>query len=126
MANLPTPGGNSGTWGDVLNTYLLVGHDASGNNIGIIPENTKAAGYTFAATDSGKRFVVTASITITLPTVGTLGNGFEVEVINDSGSTVTIDGPGATNYTMGNGDIACILEVNGKQRVVSGTSTIVS
>jgi hypothetical protein len=33
-ARLPTPGGDSGTWGDVLNGYLAVGHDASGHNIG--------------------------------------------------------------------------------------------
>ncbi len=126
MARLPTTGGDAGAWGDVLNTYLQIGHDASGNNIGIIPETTKTSGFTLAATDSGKRFVVTAAITITLPAVGTLGSGFEVEVINDSGGTVTIDGPGATNYSMSNGDVACILEVNSKQRVVVGTSTVVS
>lgn len=34
-ARLPTPGGDSGTWGDVLNDYLSVGHDASGHNIGV-------------------------------------------------------------------------------------------
>jgi hypothetical protein len=34
-ARLPTPGGDSGTWGDVLNTFLAVGHDASGKNIGV-------------------------------------------------------------------------------------------
>jgi hypothetical protein len=34
-ARLPTPGGDSGTWGDVLNGFLSVGHDAAGNNIGV-------------------------------------------------------------------------------------------
>lgn len=34
-ARLPVPGGDSGAWGDILNNYLLVGHDASGNNIGV-------------------------------------------------------------------------------------------
>jgi hypothetical protein len=34
-ARLPTPGGDGGTWGEVLNTYLSVGHDAAGNNIGV-------------------------------------------------------------------------------------------
>lgn len=30
MANLPTPGADEGTWGDILNDYLLVSHDANG------------------------------------------------------------------------------------------------
>lgn len=31
MARLPTPSGDRGTWGDILNEYLLVSHDSSGN-----------------------------------------------------------------------------------------------
>lgn len=125
-ARLPTPGSDSGTWGDTLNAFLQVGHDATGNNIGAISETSKNAIYTLAATDNGKRIVVTAAVTITVPTVGTLGNGFECEIVNDSGGSVIIDGPGATNVTMNNGDVACILEVNSKQRVVSGGSTLIS
>jgi hypothetical protein len=34
MPSLPTPGGSSDTWGTELNNWLLVGHDASGNNLG--------------------------------------------------------------------------------------------
>lgn len=30
MAPLPTPGGDSGVWGNILNTYLLVAHQADG------------------------------------------------------------------------------------------------
>jgi hypothetical protein len=30
MARLPTPGGDDGTWGGVLNDYLLVAHNADG------------------------------------------------------------------------------------------------
>ncbi len=126
MARLPTDGGDAGSWGDVLNTYLQVGHDSSGNNIGIVPETTKSSNYTVVAADSGKRFVITAAITITVPTVGTLGNGFEIELINDSGGTVTIDGPGSTNGSLSSGDIASILEYNGKQRLISGSSTLIS
>lgn len=61
-----------------------------------------------------------------MPTVGTLGNGFECEVVNDSGGTVTIDGPGSTNVSLADSEIACILEVNSKQRVVKGPSTLIS
>jgi hypothetical protein len=126
MARLPTPGSDSGSWGDVLNEFLEVGHSSDGYNIGGIVEATKSSGHTFVAADNGKRFVATASITFTVPAVGTLGNGFEVEIINDSGSTVTIDGPGSTNVTLSNGDVASILEVNNKQRVVKGPSTLIS
>ncbi len=126
MARVPTPGGDEGTWGDVLNAYLAVGHDADGNTIGIIPETTKGANYTLAAADSGKRHVITSAITVTLPALNTLGNGFEIEIVNDSGGSVVLNGPGSTNVTMIDGDVVCILEVNGKQRVVKGSSTIVS
>jgi hypothetical protein len=125
-ARLPTPGADDGSWGDVLNTFLAVGHDATGRNIGPIVETSQSAIYTLAATDNGERIVVTAAVTITVPTVGTLGNGFECEIVNDSGGTVTIDGPGVTNVSMNDGDVACILEVNTKQRVVKGSTTIIS
>src|SRR5258708_4070681 len=34
MSRLPTPGADSGTWGSVLNGFLEVSHDASGNLLG--------------------------------------------------------------------------------------------
>ena len=71
-ARLPTPGADSGAWGDVLNTYLQVGHDATGRNIGALVETSKSAIYTLATTDNGTRIVVTAAVTITVPTVGQL------------------------------------------------------
>ncbi|MDB5265543.1 MAG: hypothetical protein JWM39_256 [Parcubacteria group bacterium] len=127
MANLPTPGSDSGTWGNTLNTYLLIGHDASGNNVGgLIVEATKSGSYTLTTANNSQRIVATSAITITVPTTGTLGNGFECEIVNDSGGSVIIDGPGATNVTMADGEVACFLEVNGKQRVVKGSSTIIS
>lgn len=126
MARLPTVGGDSGNWGDILNEYLGVGHNSAGLNQGAVVENTKSSGFTLDSTYNGTRIVCTASITITVPSVGTLQNGFECEVVNDSGSTVTIDGPGSTNVSMSDGDVACILEVNSKQRVVKGSSTLIS
>ncbi|MDB5225382.1 MAG: hypothetical protein JWL87_334 [Candidatus Adlerbacteria bacterium] len=126
MARLPTPGSDEGTWGDTLNEFLSVGHDAAGLNAGPLSENVKSADYTLAPADSGKRFVAAAALTITVPTVGTLGNGFECEVVNDSGGSVTLNGPGSTNVTLTDGEIATILEVNGKQRVAFGSSTVIS
>jgi hypothetical protein len=125
-ARLPVSGSDTNSWGEVLNSFLQVGHASDGTNIGGLVETTKGTNYTMTATDNGKRFVATAAITFTLPAVSTLGNGFEAEIVNDSGGTVTIDGPGATNVSLSDGDIASILEVNGKQRVVKGPSIVVS
>lgn len=126
MPNLPTPGGDNGTWGEILNEFLEVGHSADGLNIGGMVEVIKDSSYTLAPADSGKRHVCSAAITVTVPAVNTLGNGFEIEIVNDSGGTVTIDGPGSTNVSLDDGDVACILEVNSKQRVVKGPSTVIS
>lgn len=93
---------------------------------GLLVETTLGTNYTVAASDAGKRLVATASITLTVPAVGTLGDGFECEVVNDSGSTVTINGPGATDSVMDDGDVATLLEANGAQRVVRGASVILS
>jgi hypothetical protein len=123
---LPSPGADSGAWGTLLNAFLQVGHSSTGLNFGALVETSQGTNYTLATTDNGTRIVVTAAVTITVPIVGTLGNGFECELVNDSGGTVTIDGPGATNVPMNNGDVACVLEVNTKQRVVSGPSTLLS
>jgi hypothetical protein len=92
----------------------------------LFTEVTKGTNYTLVASDSGKRIVATAAITITVPALGTLGNGFACDLVNDSGGTVTIDGPGSTNVSMSDGDVASILEVNGKQRVAKGSTTVVS
>lgn len=54
MATLPTPGADTDTWGDELNEWLLVGHDAAGNNniwdLVIEEDGTSTANFT---TDSG-------------------------------------------------------------------------
>jgi len=123
---LPTPGSDSGAWGTLLNAFLQVGHSSTGLNIGAVVETSQSTNYTLATTDNGTRIVVTSAVTITVPAVGTLGNGFECEIVNDSGGTVILDGPGSTNVSMNSGDVACILEVNGKQRVISGASTLIS
>jgi hypothetical protein len=81
-------------------------------------EITKGTDYTLAAADSGKRLVATAALTFTLPTVGTLGNGFQAELVNDSGGTVTVVVPGQSNVSLDDADVVRVLEENGKQKVV--------
>ncbi len=68
-------------------------------------------------------FVATSPLTVTVPTG--LGNGFRCDVVNDSGGSVVIDGPGVTNVTISDGHMATIYESNYKQRVTTNTSTIV-
>jgi hypothetical protein len=123
---LPTVGGDSGNWGSILNGFLGAGHSAGGLNQGALVESVVGSAYTLATSDNGTRMVITAALTITVPTVGTLQNGFECEIVNDSSGSVIIDGPGATNVTMNSGDVACVLAANGRQRVVSGASTVIS
>ena len=36
MATLPTPGGDEGTWGAELNTYLRVQHNADGTHYKVV------------------------------------------------------------------------------------------
>ena len=125
MPALPSQGGSSGTWGTELNAFLSVALDSTTGNPKVV-QSLKSSNYTLAATDNGMRIVATSAITITVPTVGTLTNNFECEIINDSGGSVIIDGPGATNVTMADGEAAILMEVNGKQRVAKGSTTLVS
>lgn len=60
MATLPTPGGDSGTWGDELNEYLQIEHAADGTHKNILsgtgsPEGavTGTVGQLFRRTDGG-------------------------------------------------------------------------
>jgi hypothetical protein len=241
MARLPSPGTDSGQWGDILNQYLLVNHDATGDNVftaagagavqqvvgnklaeitsvkdfgatgngstddsaaftsaitasstvyvpqgnyafgsnwtlpagkvlelagnatlqpasgavitvngkllyrgayasgagsvqvgtgcilafgGKILELLKTASYSLTPADDGRRHVITAALTITVPAPGALGNGFECEIVNDSGASVMVTG--VSSVTLMNGDVVSLMEANGKQRVVKGSSTIIS
>lgn len=92
----------------------------------VIPEVLISSAYTITGADNGVRLVVTAAVTLAVPSVGILGNGFECEIINDSSGSVILDGPGVTDITMADGEVACVIEANGKQRVVLGASTVIS
>jgi hypothetical protein len=61
----------------------------------------KSTAYTLAATDSGTRIPYSSgSVSVTVPTAATLGNGFGCEIINAGSGTITVDGPGATNIPL--------------------------
>lgn len=40
MARLPQPGGDDGTWGDILNEFLNVGHNSDGTLKNVVTSNT--------------------------------------------------------------------------------------
>lgn len=85
-------------------------------------EAVRSSGFTLAATDTGKRFVCTATLTVTLPALTVLGNGFTCEVINGGAGDVTI--AGATSIVLDPADVAIVMEANGKQRVIRGLSEV--
>jgi hypothetical protein len=90
-------------------------------------ESIKTTSYTLLASDQGDRIVAsTGCALITVPALGTLGTGFEVTIVNDSGGQLTINGPGSTNVIVEDGDIVVVMETNSKQRVASGFSTVIS
>jgi hypothetical protein len=97
-------------------------------NDGFAPkqEVNKTSTFTLRPDDNGKRFVVTAGITVVMPAIGVCGNGFEVEILNDSGGNITIDGPGATNVTVADGEMARVVEANSKQRVWKNATTSIA
>jgi len=78
---LPTPGSDSGAWGDLLNAWLLVGHDTTGNNLNRLFATTvtlSAQAYTTVSGDLGKLLLVapgSSNATITLLAAATAGEG---------------------------------------------------
>ena len=92
----------------------------------------KTAAYSVVAADSGQLHVCTTTgFTITLPAVSTLapnsGDFFALDVHNDTGGNVVLDGPGATNVTMANGELATVYARNGGKLIVAkGAATVLS
>jgi hypothetical protein len=116
MARLPVSGGDSGTWGDVLNDYLSQSHTASGSlkpdTVGSaqiqggsitsshIAPGTSPATLTTIATSSGtatsgiiNRYNATSStIAVTAPPVAAADIRYSVMKADTSPNPVTIDG----------------------------------
>ena len=135
MVRLPTPGSDADTWGDTLNTFLLVGHDAGGNNIdprftGLAPNSTAVnTNHTFAAADVGKLFRCTGSGTYswTIDTFANTGIGAQQTICgtNESTATLTIVAPaggslirldgtaGTGNRTVGAASMFTIINLDG-------------
>lgn len=74
---------------------------------------TEATGFSLEAADSGTVIVCTAGLTVTVPVVATLGDAFSCDIIADGGNVV-LDGPGATNLTIDDGNSGVVLVANSK------------
>src|ERR1700681_4459405 len=103
-ARLPTPGSDSGAWGDLLNAWLLIGHDTSGNNLSKLFSTTAALtgqAYGTVASDVGALLLVSpgaANATITLLSAATAGaNAVQLVKHNDPGIGIS----GAANNGSG-------------------------
>lgn len=82
LATLPTPGGDTGTWGTEMNDFLLVSHNADGtlkeSAVGKATiSNIANTAYTFVASDVGKvvSFTSGTSVSATIPTDANFSGG---------------------------------------------------
>lgn len=90
MARLPTVGGDTGTWGTVLNDYLLVGHNADGTPKEVQYATFGRAGTLAVATGAG-RFLLYADVTIigVVAAVNTAPTGASIIIdVNKNGTTI--------------------------------------
>lgn len=111
MANLPTPGGDDGNWGTILNDYLLEEHNADGTHglaDGLVTDvvntqNSVGATYTLPApTSAGIHYLtLTASCTLTLPTP-VAGQSFTLVIKQGGSGSYTITWPAEAKFDNGN------------------------
>ena len=119
MARLPTPGGDTDNWGNILNTFLEVSLDASGNLVdaavqphsGLNPTAVKTGPYTAAAFDLVSVDTTAGNVTITLPTAPADKTRIGVQMVKQSGSNfVTVNTGGSDVFNVAAG--ATSLTIN--------------
>jgi|GEM_PF-3230053 len=115
MARLPTPGGDDGTWGDVLNSFLAVSHNADGSLVrdGDITA-AKAKADTAVQQVNGKSGT---NITITTSDIGAI-NSAKLGVAN---GVATLDSNGlvpTSQLPAGSGGGGAVDSVNGQTGTV--------
>lgn len=128
-ARLPTPGADSGAWGDVLNTYLRVGHDAAGNNIDIIPAIANVAALRALTTAfTPQTYVNLASYYAAAGAAPDDGGGLLTYVASntttaDNGATIFVDAANRRWYRVLNGAPITALQCGWVNDGSSGTPT---
>jgi hypothetical protein len=84
-----------------------------------------AVGITLAASHNNDRIVVTAADqTITIPAATVLGF-FSCEIYAD-GFAVILDGPGASDVTLADGELARVVTVGSKIAIIKSAATVVT
>jgi hypothetical protein len=63
---------------------------------GLIIDNSKTAGFTLAATDNNKVFLITSASNITVTVPNTLAVGFSCQIIQGGAGTITLAGSSVT------------------------------
>lgn len=92
---------------------------------GVFSEVEKSENYEVQVSDNRVRLVATAAMVFAVPNPGELGDGFQCVIVNDSGSGITLVGQGE-DVSLDDGDVATVMEVNGKQRVFKLPTTLIS
>lgn len=107
MATLPTPGGDVDTWGDELNEYLLVAHNADGTPLEIVATTQSGTSYTLALSDANDivEFTNASPVTVEVPPNGT--------VAFPTGTVVGLYQYGAGQVTVAPGSGVTIRSPNG-------------
>ena len=103
MSRLPSPGGDDNTWGDVLNDFLSVAHNADGTLKSSVGGNSRSVVSISTTTNAGSNintdyvYLISGTTTLTLPTA--IGNTNRYTAINAGNSTVTVNTTGGQTIT---------------------------
>lgn len=107
MARLPTVGGDTNTWGTVLNDFLGVAHNADGTLK--LTQNTQTDNYTLVLTDVGAVIEMNkaSSVTLTVPTNASVAfaTGTCIEVFQLGAGQVTIAPAGGVTISSPGGKL---------------------
>ena len=112
MARLPTPGGDTDNWGNILNTFLEVSLDSGGNLVdaavqphaGLNAQAVKTAAYTAVAYDFVPVDTTTGNVTITLPTAPANKTRIRIQMVKQGGTnTVTVNTGGSDVFNVAGG-----------------------
>lgn len=118
MARLPTPGGDTNNWGNILNTFLEVSLDSAGNLVdaavqphsGLNPTAVKTTAYTAVAFDLVPVDTTLGNVIITLPTTPVDKTRIGVQMVKQSGTnTVTINAGGSDVFNVASGATSKVI-----------------
>ena len=105
MARLPTPGGDTDNWGNILNTFLEVSLDSAGNLVnaavqphsGLNPTAVKTTAYTAVPFDLIPVDTTAGNVTITLPTAPADKTRIGIQMVKQSGTNTVIVNTGGSD-----------------------------